>query len=228
MTAETMDVALTDESENVDWNGPLRSADDVKKRVRSVIKRRQENTPAEVAARAHLRSAVGREVGDVPAIWSYTLDSGSEKELGQKPTRGERAVHTALTLWALHQGSNNVSMNSTGGRERTIGASVRRLAYSDMGGRERAEEHPVYKRLCAMIAAPTFESLTVHARGLVSMLGSAEIPMDYGRFAADLYHWQKPERRASVLRQWGRDFARTPTDEEQTGSSATTSIPESN
>jgi CRISPR system CASCADE complex protein casB len=228
VTAETMDVALTDESENVDWNGPLRSADDVKKRVRSVIKRRQENTPAEVAARAHLRSAVGREVGDVPAIWSYTLDSGSEKELGQKPTRGERAVHTALTLWALHQGSNNVSMNSTGGRERTIGASVRRLAYSDMGGRERAEEHPVYKRLCAMIAAPTFESLTVHARGLVSMLGSAEIPMDYGRFAADLYHWQKPERRASVLRQWGRDFARTPTDEEQTGSSATTSIPESN
>ena len=228
MTAETLDVTPTDESENVDWNGPLRSADDVKKRVRSVIKRRQENTPTAVAARAHLRSAVGREVGDVPAIWSYTLDSGSEKELGQKPTRGERAVHTALTLWALHQGSNNVFMNSTGGRERTIGASVRRLAYSDMGGRERAEEHPVYKRLCAMIAAPTFESLTVHARGLVSMLGSAEIPMDYGRFAADLYQWQKPERRASVLRQWGRDFARTPTDEEQTGSSATTSIPESN
>ena len=228
MTAETVDVTLTDESENVGWNGSLRSADDVKKRVRSVIKLRQEKAPAAVAARAHLRSAVGREVGDVPAIWSYTLDSGSEKELGQKPTTGERAVHTALTLWALHQGSNDVSMNSTGGRDRTIGASVRRLAYSDMGGRERAEEHPVYKRLCAMIAAPTFESLTVHARGLVSMLGSAEIPMDYGRFAADLYHWQKPERRASVLRQWGRDFARTPTDEEQTGSSATTSTPESN
>lgn len=228
MTAETVDATPTDESENVDWNGPLRSADDVKKRVRSVIKLRQKNTPAAVAARAHLRSAVGREVGDVPAIWSYTLDGGSEKELGQKPTRGEHAVHTALTLWALHQGSNNVSMNSTWKHERTIGASVRRLAYSDMGGRERAEEHPVYKRLCAMIAAPTFESLTVHARGLVSMLGSAEIPMDYGRFAADLYQWQKPERRASVLRQWGRDFARTPTDEEQTGSSATTSIPESN
>lgn len=228
MTAETVDATPTDESENVDWSGSLRSADDVKKRVRSVIKLRQKKTPAAVAARAHLRSAVGREVGDVPAIWAYTLDSGSEKELGQKPTRGERAVHTALTLWALHQGSNDVSMNSTGERERTIGASVRRLAYSDMGGRERAEEHPVYKRLCAMIAAPTFESLTVHARGLVSMLGSAEIPMDYGRFAADLYNWQKPERRAGVLRQWGRDFARTPTDEEQTGSSATTSTPESN
>ena len=181
-----------------------------------------------MAARAHLRSAAGREVGDVPAIWSYTLDSGSEKELGQKPTGGERAVHTALTLWALHQGSNDAPMNSTWKHERTIGASVRRLACSDMGGRERAEEHPVYKRLCAMIAAPTFESLTVHARGLVSMFGSAEIPMDYGRFAADLYNWQKPERRAGVLRQWGRDFARTPADEEQTGSSATTSIPESN
>jgi CRISPR system CASCADE complex protein casB len=228
VTAETLDVTPTDESENAGWNGPLRSADDVKKRVRSVIKLRQEKDSAAVAARAHMRSAAGREVGDVPAIWSYTLDSGSEKELGQKPTRGERAVHTALTLWALHQGSNDAPMNSTWKHERTIGASVRRLAYSDMGGRERAEEHPVYKRLCAMIAAPTFESLTVHARGLVSMLGSAEISMDYGRFAADLYNWQKPERRAGVLRQWGRDFARTPADEEQTGSSTTTSIPEPN
>ncbi len=228
MTAETLDVTPTDESENADWNGPLRSADDVKKRVRSVIMLRQKKDSAAVAARAHLRSAAGREVGDVPAIWVYTLDGGSEKELGQKPTRGERAVHTALTLWALHQGSNDAPMNSTWKHERTIGASVRRLAYSDMGGRERAEEHPIYKRLCAMIAAPTFESLTVHARGLVSMLGSAEIPMDYGRFAADLYNWQKPERRAGVLRQWGRDFARTPADEEQTGSSTTTSIPESN
>ena len=228
MTAETVDVTSTDESEKAGWNGPLRSADDVKNRVRSVIKLRQTKDSAAVAARAHLRSAAGREVGDVPAIWSYTLDSGSEKELGQKPTRGERAVHTALTLWALHQGSNDVPMNSTWKHERTIGASVRRLAYSDMGGRERAEEHPVYKRLCAMIAASTFGSLTVHARGLVSMLGSAEIPMDYGRFAADLYNWQKPERRAGVLRQWGRDFARTPTDEEQTNYSTTTSIPESN
>ena len=228
MTAETMDTTSTDESENADWSGSLRSADDVKKRVRSVIRLRQKRTPAAVAARAHLRSAVGREVGDVPAIWVYTLDSGSEKELGQKPTVGERAVHAALTLWALHQGSNDAPMNSTWKHERTIGASVRRLAYSDMGGRERAEEHPVYKRLCAMIAASTFESLTVHARGLVSMLRSAEIPMDYGCFATDLYHWQKPERRAGVLRRWGRDFARTPTDEEQTGSSDTTSIPESN
>ena len=228
MTVETLDSAPVDESVIADWSGPLRSAEDVKKRARSVIRMRQKKSPAAVAARAHLRSAAGREVGDVPAIWSYTLDSGSEKDLGQKPTMGERAVHTALTLWALHQGSHDALMNRTWKRERTIGASVRRLAYSDMGGRERAEEHPVYKRLCAMIAAPTFESLTVHARGLVSMLGSAEIPMDYGRFAADLYNWQKPERRAGVLRQWGRDFARPPTDEEQTDSSTTTSTPESN
>ena len=103
MTVETVDATSTDESEKAGWNGPLRSADDVKKRVRSVIKLRQKKDSAAVAARAHLRSAAGREVGDMPAIWSYTLDSGSEKELGQKPTRGERAVHTALTMCALHQ-----------------------------------------------------------------------------------------------------------------------------
>ena len=96
MTAETVDTTPTDESENADWNGPLRSADDVKKRVRSVIRLRQKKDSAAVAARAHLRSAAGREVGDVPAIWSYTLDSGSEKELahavGPAP-RIERCSH---------------------------------------------------------------------------------------------------------------------------------------
>ena len=100
MTVETLDSAPVDESVIADWSGPLRSAEDVKKRARSVIRMRQKKSPAAVAARAHLRSAAGREVGDVPAIWSYTLDSGSEKDLGQKPTMGERAVHTALTLWA--------------------------------------------------------------------------------------------------------------------------------
>ena len=54
MTAETVDATPTYESENVDWSGSLRSADDVKKRVRSVIKLRQEKDSAAVAARAHL------------------------------------------------------------------------------------------------------------------------------------------------------------------------------
>jgi len=45
VTAETVDATPTDGSENVDWSSPLRSADDVKKRVRSVIKLRQKKEP---------------------------------------------------------------------------------------------------------------------------------------------------------------------------------------
>ena len=190
--------------------GDLGNAKEVSFRVHTMITRRlRGSTPSARAARAYLRSAIGKEVGSIPEIWTYTLEnSNDESSMRQlEATHGERAVHTALTLWALHQGSHASDMHRQWDRPRTIGSAVRSLALQ--GTHDIQEDHPAYKRLCAMIAAPTFEALAIHARGLISLLKSAAIPMDYARFAADLYQWQKPHYRPAVLRQWGRDFSRT-------------------
>ena len=48
----------------------------------------------------------------------------------------------------------------------------------------------------------------MHLRSLVSQLESAEIPCDYGQLAADLFKWQNPDYRTSVMREWGRQFFR--------------------
>lgn len=218
MTTKTAEAVSADKPKGMD----ISPAGDIKSRVRSVISGQLQGQGAwAVASRAQLRSALRREVGSVPAIWSLTLADDSEQSCGDEPTRGERAVHAALTLWAFHQGSHTAQMHREWKRERSIGAAVRQLAQQDRGSRERDEEHPVYKRLCAMIAAPTFDSLTTHARGLIGLLKSHEIPMDYGRFAADLFKWQNPSRRSEVLRAWGRDFARRPTKEESQDQPAT-------
>ena len=142
----------------------------------------------------------------MPELWDLTLD-GRPGYLGDEPTRGEKAVHGALTMWALHQGSNTRPMHDTSDRPRSFASAIRVVAQGQSGDK-RAEETPIYRRFSAAVQAPTFEGLLVHLRSLVSQLEAAEIPCDYAGLAADLFTWQDPRRRTSVMRNWGRQFAR--------------------
>ena len=206
-------------------NRSWESAEKVRKWVRWVIEcqlfdddrwrrtdgRRKRDDSAAVAARAQLRHGVGKEVGAVPSIWAYTLESQRPQLSDQKPSWGENAVHTALTLWARHQGSNAAPMHKAEGEKtpRSFGGAVRALAEKGRGDK-RPEETPVYRRLSSVVAAQTFGALAHHLRGIVDLLEAAEIPMDYGLLAADLFEWQSPPRRGAVTRRWGRQFARAP------------------
>ena len=174
-----------------------------------ITNRLWKETPSARALRAQLRGALSREAGSVPELWDLTLDDRSGY-LGDEPTRGERAVHGALTLWALHQGSNTRPMHDTSDRPRSFASAIRVVAQGQKGqsGDKHAEETPIYRRFSAAVQAPTFEGLLVHLRSLISQLEAAEIPCDYGWLGADLFTWQDPRHRTSVMRNWGRQFAR--------------------
>lgn len=186
----------------------LSSGQAVRSRVNGLIVHRlSKDTPSARALRAQLRSALGKETGSIPAIWDLTLDDESQY-LGNNPTRGEKAVHGALTLWARHQGSNKRLMHDTSDHPRRFASAIRVVAEKQRG-EKRAEETPIYRSFSAAIQAPTYEGLLVRLRSLVSQLEAAEVPCDYGYLASDLFHWQDPSRRTSVVRNWGRQFART-------------------
>lgn len=186
----------------------LSSGQAVRSRVNGLIVHRlSKDTPSARALRAQLRSALGKETGSIPAIWDLTLDDESQY-LGNNPTRGEKAVHGALTLWARHQGSNKRLMHDTSDHPRRFASAIRVVAEIQRG-EKRAEETPIYRSFSAAIQAPTYEGLLVRLRSLVSQLEAAEVPCDYGYLASDLFHWQDPSRRTSVVRNWGRQFART-------------------
>jgi CRISPR system Cascade subunit CasB len=190
--------------------GPLRTSDQVRRRALRVAGHLLAGQSAFArAGRAQLRSALGKEVGAVPAIWQFTVDGDPSTRDDTEPTRGEVAVHTALTLWALHQGSHPDSMHviSESGRRLSIAAAVRTLTDADGSDRDR-HDTPSYGRLSALVRATTFDSLATQARGIVNLLSSADVPMDYGQFAVDLFQWQDPRYRSSVTRRWGRDFER--------------------
>ena len=186
----------------------LNSGQAVRSRVNGLIVHRlSKDTPSARALRAQLRSALGKETGSIPAIWDLTLDDESQY-LGNTPTRGEKAVHGALTLWARHQGSNKRQMHDVSDHPRRLASAIRVVAEKQRGDK-RAEETPIYRSFSAAIQAPTYEGLLVRLRSLVSQLEAAEVPCDYGYLASDLFHWQDPSRRTSVVRNWGRQFART-------------------
>ena len=94
--------------------------------------------PQRRAELAELRRGVGRQPGDLPALWGALLADMPEQLQGSNgPSKAEWAVYTALTLFALHQqGEAGVSMNQPG---RTLGGAVRQLAEKTAAGQDWTE-----------------------------------------------------------------------------------------
>ncbi|MFC8247904.1 type I-E CRISPR-associated protein Cse2/CasB [Streptomyces chartreusis] len=179
----------------------------------ALITTRQEgylrDIPKDVAALARLRRGAGKKAAEVPDLWDLIDTSPlhaqaegqrhlSEMELGH----AEEAMHTALTLWALHQQSRAARMHCATSRAWStgLGASVRRLM--PVG----EIDEPVRKRLVRAGTAPDLTMLAQRLRDLVVLLRRADIPLDYALLAGQLYTFQWPDGPATVRREWGRSF----------------------
>lgn len=179
----------------------------------------------DVAALARLRRGAGRDAADVPDLWSLVDTSALHartdalRPLGeQELVRAEDAVYAALTLWALHQQSRGARMHrpSRQGRPPTgLGAAVRRLMPA--GGIDEA----VRKRLVRAGTAPDLITLAQRLRDIVVLLRRADVPLDYGLLAGQLYAWQWSGGPSAVRREWGRSFYSWQPTEQPTDNSTT-------
>ncbi|MET7456277.1 type I-E CRISPR-associated protein Cse2/CasB [Streptomyces sp. NPDC005574] len=167
------------------------------------------DSPKDIAALARLRRGAGRDAGDLPDLWTLVdttpLHAHREggRSLGEEElVRAENALHAALTLWALHQQSRSTRMHRLHTRSRPagLGAAVRRLMPPD------GIDEPVRKRLVRAGTAPDLTALSQRLRDLVVLLRRADVPLDYGLLAGQLYTWQWPGGSDTVRREWGRSF----------------------
>lgn len=166
-----------------------------------------ENTRYAASTRAtlsRLRQAVGRTPEQDPLAWSVVLDQVvpdlPEHLLGRgdAASPSETGAFLALTLYALHQRGNSASMHTS---RTDLGYAVGRLA-------QKTDSGSIKPRFDALMAARTPAATAYQLRSLISLLSSAEIPLDYGRLAEDLAALRNPVRRQGVLLRWGRGFAR--------------------
>jgi CRISPR system Cascade subunit CasB len=151
------------------------------------------------ASLAELRRSLGQPLGTSPAVLALVVNPAAPLADGPE-TADERAIATALALYALHQQSQSAPMH------------VRGLSFGDAVGRIRRrdgeEVRGVTRRFHALGTAQAWEELVHHARGLVQMLRDKEQAFDYGSFAGDLVRFQDPEWQDQVRLRWGRAFYR--------------------
>ncbi len=175
----------------------------VKRKINSVTGTKSESATRAILAR--LRRGIGKAPGSLPDLWDVTL-GGLPEELFSKdeePTYSEWAVHTALTLYALHQQGKNFEKQIMSIEGAFLGTAVRRLVESDHGN-----EDAVTRRFHAVAVSESFERLSWHLRGLVQLLRSKDIPLDYAALTEDLYWFQFQDRRDDIRLKWGQDFYR--------------------
>ncbi len=155
-----------------------------------------------VAALAHLRANVGREPGADPRIWNLTVDGMPGDPRGDQASFEERAVHAALTLFAVHQQSRPTGMHQHGVG---LGQAVSRLDRI-RGGGDAEHTSPVRRRFDAVVTSESLGEAVHHLRGLVTQLRSEGIGLDYGMLAGDLDQLQRPGGADAVRRRWARQF----------------------
>jgi len=157
------------------------------------------------ASLARLRRGIGKNPGSLPDIWELTLEGMPEELISRtyktEPTYAEWAAHMALTLFALHQQGKNPQESPMSQSDKPLGGAVR--AYTLIND---ASADAVKRRFDAAITSNSVDELAVHLRGLIQLLRSASIPLDYPQLAEDLYRFQSTESRDSVRLSWGRSY----------------------
>ena len=148
---------------------------------------------------AKLRRAAGSSIGESADTWDVTIGALPAGLTGPDRERAALALHTALTLFALHQQGRHRSVHTEG---IGFGRAVKRIIDSD-----RMRAAGVRNRFNALATASEFADLSYYARGLVSLMHAKGLRFDYPRFAKELYLYQlDAETRDHVRMLWGYDF----------------------
>jgi CRISPR type I-E-associated protein CasB/Cse2 len=156
---------------------------------------------------ARWRRGLGQEPGQAPELWTDTTHITRMVGAERNAQEVEVVLHHCLTLYALHQQFRRDSTHVTdrlGAKRGSVGAACRELrdtyaaAGRPTGGVERGFR--------AVTGSGTIAEVAWQLRGLVQLMRTERVPLDYVMLAADLADWPHLDRRDRVLRRWGQDF----------------------
>lgn len=177
-----------------------------------------EDASRQRATLAQLRRGVGRRPGDDPALWSILFEDLPEEMLSRtgEPTREEWAIHTALTLFALHQQGLDPGRETMQVEGRSLGRAAALLVVAQSNDPQHEEARGrIARRFNQAATASSIEELAHYLRELIVLLRGAGIGLDYPMLAADLYGYQYQDRANGVRLRWGQDFYRKTEEDER-------------
>ena len=160
------------------------------------------NSSSVKAKLAELRRGVGKVPGELPELWGSFLNGIPDDLLSPsgEPTEGEWAIYLALTLYALHQQRSSDSVHTDG---ISFGKAAAKLMDNPNDDDERER---ILRRFGPVVTAKDMPELSHHVRGLIQLIRSKNIHLDYIKLAEDLYDFQYEKTRNNVRLRWGQDF----------------------
>lgn len=156
---------------------------------------------------ANLRRGIGHEPGELPQLLGFLLSDMPEEFWSENgiATKEEWVCYTALTLYALHQQGYDAESQPMHTDEKvSMGKAMYKLAASYEG--DSNAEQRVVQKLRMLTTSVDRKELFHHLRGIVQLLKSKGVSMNYKSLAGDLYEMQFPEGKRQVCLRWGQDF----------------------
>lgn len=154
-----------------------------------------------------LRHSIGKSLDESMNVWPFFLEKMPVEFLSKngKATQEERAIFTALQLYAIQQqGSKGQREN---GKEKNIGASLRSI-------RTETTKSALDKRFLSMLSAKTFDALVYHLWQITKLAkAKGANPVDFARLANDLF-WYQRGRAQEIRLQWASSYYRYGDDNE--------------
>ena len=144
---------------------------------------------------AKLRRGVGKKPGELPELWEEVLEGIPEEIIG---SNAENAIYASLTMFSWHMLGSSKSVHVKG---RTLGKALYLLIES-----KNISTDGLKMKLSAMVKAKTVTEMSVYLRGIISLLRSNGIGLDYGLLAIDIFYLQTQKYKNDVTLRWARDL----------------------
>ena len=136
------------------------------------------------------------------AQWPQELEAPADDS--PEFDRQVNAIRAALELYAVHQQSKGQGVaqkyQTDPSSRMTFGRACRRIAPDP----EQAKG--VLRRLRVVESASDFNGVVRGVRTLIMLMRGADVQIDYGSLARDLYLIQLPSQRGKVFQSWARDY----------------------
>ena len=200
---------------NTDKNGSVSISIRYCMRKCIAILEKSKASPYSKAMLARIRNSVGMPFSRNAELLALIYENFPEgnASAGEKLTYEEKAIMTALQMYALYnQGGNAGDFDSGGSIEassdkncRNMGASLRVLRRLDTDDSKATD-----RRFNALITAGDFEEFTYHLRHLIKLLKSrtsGAAIIDFAQLALDLYWFDRGQEERTRL-SWAREYYR--------------------
>lgn len=178
--------------------------------IRKIMRLHEDKNEARVKTNLSImRRGLGKHPGDMPDIWMLFFDGFPEEFMGEdgEATKEEWAAYQALALFSLSQQGKDIRSQLMHEEGIGIGTAIRHIAKND------DELEAVRRRFNIILTSGDIIELSHYLRGMVQLLRSKDIKMDYGEMAKDMFYYQFESSRSSIRLKWGQDFYRNYTKE---------------